>query len=150
MLSVGFAKNVPQDGLCHSCGKRGHISRNCPNNAHRKPSYSCFRCGKKGHVQAECTAEIGWIKFSFGYTHGKFPFVEQGESPDGSSKSPLPSALEMKKRKKAKAVSTKVVEVKSEKPMMTPISPKSKHATPGLLPHPHNHGKVTYGNYLHE
>ena len=54
-LSIGFAMDVPQDGLCHSCGKRGHLSRNCPNSdIARKPYITCFRCGKLGHVKSKC------------------------------------------------------------------------------------------------
>ena len=58
VLTVGFTKNVPQDGLCHTCGKRGHMSRNCPSNVNKTKNFTCFRCGKKGHVRAECPLEM--------------------------------------------------------------------------------------------
>lgn len=78
-----------------------------------------------------------------------FSFIEQSESPDGGSSSSsssklssTPAALDEKKKRKART--TKVNEVKSDEPVVTIISPKTKHATPsGLHPHHHSRGKVT-------
>lgn len=51
VLSVGFDKKVPQDGLCYTCGKRGHGYYNCPSG---RRSNACDLCGKQGHVKSQC------------------------------------------------------------------------------------------------
>jgi len=66
-------------------------------------------------------------------------FIEQGESTDSSNKQPAAVSEVKKKRKKT----SKVNEVKSDEPIIRSVSPETKHTTPGLLPHPHNRGKMT-------
>ena len=68
--------------------------------------------------------------------------IEQGDSPDGGSKpSPSPAVPEVKRKRKTKTAA-KVIEVKTDEPMGTSGSPKT--ASAGLLPYPHNRGKVMY------
>lgn len=41
---------------CFTCGKAGHLSRNCPNKkfaASRSP-IKCFVCGEEGHIKRDC------------------------------------------------------------------------------------------------
>ena len=54
VLDIGFAKEVPQDGLCYTCGKRGHRYYNCPN---QKLDNVCDLCGKLGHLSVSCPSK---------------------------------------------------------------------------------------------
>lgn len=54
VLDIGFAKKVPQDGLCYTCGKRGHGYYNCPN---QKLDNVCDLCGKLGHLSVSCPSK---------------------------------------------------------------------------------------------
>ena len=38
----------------------------------------------------------------------------------------------------------KAIQVKTDEPLVTSVSPKTKKATAALLPHPHNRGKVLH------
>ena len=51
VLDVGLVETVPQDGLCYTCGKRGHGRYNCPNGRFID---TCNLCGKQGHVTSKC------------------------------------------------------------------------------------------------
>jgi hypothetical protein len=61
----GFRKNFQkkssdasqsnQQVECYLCGKTGHRSFECDQNAHR--DLKCHNCGRKGHIKANCKAE---------------------------------------------------------------------------------------------
>ena len=42
--------------VCHSCGKEGHIARNCKDNRSEKQNFVCFSCGKRGHKARRCNS----------------------------------------------------------------------------------------------
>ncbi len=67
--------NRPQGGLrsCHTCGKQGHLSKDCRNKAPGKTDWKpqnsgvkkdlndieCFNCHKKGHYSSNCPERAG-------------------------------------------------------------------------------------------
>ncbi len=70
--------NRPQAGLrsCHTCGKQGHLSKDCRNKTPGKPDWKpqnsgnsgvkkdlkdieCFNCHKKGHYASNCPDKAG-------------------------------------------------------------------------------------------
>ena len=59
--AFGSRKREPRTDtrVCHFCGLRGHVARNCPNRTRRDTKeIVCFRCGEPGHRAAECTGEL--------------------------------------------------------------------------------------------
>ena len=44
-------------GNCFTCGRPGHLSRNCPAAGGAGPR--CYNCGQSGHMSRECPAERG-------------------------------------------------------------------------------------------
>ena len=42
---------------CYSCGKEGHLSRNCPDAQRNGPT--CLTCGKRGHLSYDCPTKPG-------------------------------------------------------------------------------------------
>ena len=35
--------------ICHKCGMRGHMIKDC-----QKPAIVCFGCGQAGHIKPDC------------------------------------------------------------------------------------------------
>ena len=35
---------------CFTCGKQGHIARNCRKRRMQQATFTCFKCGNKGHI----------------------------------------------------------------------------------------------------
>ena len=139
VLTVGFTMEVPQDGLCHSCGKRGHLSRNCPNSENmRKPYITCFRCGKLGHVKSKCPQLESEGLFYCVFCDFLFILLlitEHGESPDNAA---IQSAI-IKKKKKNKSFA-KDIEINlpgSCNNSLSESSPESHQTVPFR-----SHGKV--------
>lgn len=143
-LSIGFTMDVPQDGLCHSCGKRGHLSRNCPNSENmRKPYITCFRCGKLGHVKSKCPEldSEGALCAVFCASHYCCWLTEQVDSHDSAA---IQSAI-IKKKKRNKSV-VRDIEIKSPRTHNDSIS-ESSPPNSHQIPPSHSHGRDTKCNY---
>ncbi|KAK1648176.1 hypothetical protein QYE76_065981 [Lolium multiflorum] len=57
----GQNQNPRNQILCHNCGQRGHVQKDC-----QKPRIICYGCGKEGHIKPECPNKASWSGQSSG------------------------------------------------------------------------------------